>query len=257
MITDTLGLVLTVLVTAASVHDSVGGKQALTDLAAAHPSVTKVWADGGYQTSVIQHGAGLGIDVQVVQRPRVKGFQPLWCRHGEFGQRRVKADPGAQRVGFPAVGDARGVKALGNIGEPLQGVDVGDPGAVNLPLVHQRSEADGFRVDGGRGGTAAVSAEAERVFTGSPGLVCDLTVDPPPQGDLVGVGDQGIAGRADAVVEGPVVSERPAELGERGGVDEVAAVVAAFPASPAGTGPPPVSGAGEPCAFFEAERAGR
>lgn len=56
LITDTLGLVLTVLVTAASVDDSVGGKQALTELAAAHPSVTKVWADGGYQTSVIQHG---------------------------------------------------------------------------------------------------------------------------------------------------------------------------------------------------------
>ncbi|WSW03293.1 transposase [Streptomyces sp. NBC_01005] len=33
LITDTLGLVLTVLVTAASVHDSVGGKQALAELA--------------------------------------------------------------------------------------------------------------------------------------------------------------------------------------------------------------------------------
>uniref|UniRef100_A0AAU2JZP3 IS5 family transposase n=1 Tax=Streptomyces sp. NBC_00049 TaxID=2903617 RepID=A0AAU2JZP3_9ACTN len=88
LITDTLGLILTVLVTAASVHDSVGGKQVLTELAAAHPSVTKVWADGGYQTSVIQHGAGLGIDVQVVQRPRVKGFQPLpkrWVIERTFG----------------------------------------------------------------------------------------------------------------------------------------------------------------------------
>ncbi|KOG19736.1 MULTISPECIES: IS5 family transposase [Streptomyces] len=88
LITDTLGLVLTVLVTAASVHDSAGGKQALTELAAAHPSVTKVWADGGYQTSVIQHGAGLGIDVEVVQRPREKGFQPLpkrWVIERTFG----------------------------------------------------------------------------------------------------------------------------------------------------------------------------
>lgn len=50
LITDTLGLVLTVLVTAASVHDSAGSKQALTELAAAHPKVTKVWANGGYQT---------------------------------------------------------------------------------------------------------------------------------------------------------------------------------------------------------------
>ncbi len=88
LITDTLGLVLTVLVTAASVHDSVGGKQALAELAAAHPSVTKVWADGGYQTSVIQHGAGLGIDVEVVRRPQVKGFQPLpkrWVIGRTFG----------------------------------------------------------------------------------------------------------------------------------------------------------------------------
>ncbi|MFK0047621.1 transposase [Streptomyces sp. NPDC090741] len=76
LITYTLGLVLTVLVTAASVHDSVGGRQ-VTEPAAAHPNVTKVWADGGYQTRVNQHGAGLGIDVQAVQRPRVKGFHPL------------------------------------------------------------------------------------------------------------------------------------------------------------------------------------
>ncbi|MEW5625961.1 IS5 family transposase [Streptomyces hydrogenans] len=88
LITDTLGLVLTVLVTAASVHDSAGGKQVLTELAAAHPGVTKVWADGGYQTSVIQHGAHLGIDVEVVQRPRMKGFQPLpkrWVIERTFG----------------------------------------------------------------------------------------------------------------------------------------------------------------------------
>ncbi|MEU6622931.1 IS5 family transposase [Streptomyces litmocidini] len=88
LITDTLGLVLTVLVTAASVHDSTGGKQALTELAAAHPGVTKVWADGGYQTSVIQHGARLGIDVEVVQRPKEKGFQPLpkrWVIERTFG----------------------------------------------------------------------------------------------------------------------------------------------------------------------------
>nr|WP_232626973.1 transposase [Streptomyces alfalfae] len=55
---------------------------------AAHPSVTKVWADGGYQTSVIQHGADLGIDVEVVQRPKEKGFQPLpkrWVIERTFG----------------------------------------------------------------------------------------------------------------------------------------------------------------------------
>ncbi|WP_437112712.1 transposase [Streptomyces hydrogenans] len=88
LVTDTLGLVLAVLVSAASVHDSAGGKQTLTELAEAHPSVTKVWADGGYQTSVIQHGAGLGVDVEVVRRPKEKGFQPLpkrWVIERTFG----------------------------------------------------------------------------------------------------------------------------------------------------------------------------
>ncbi|MFC7266795.1 transposase [Streptomyces lutosisoli] len=77
LITDTLGLVLAVLVTAASVHDAVGGRLLLEDLAAEHPSVSKVWADGGYLSSIFNHGAELGIDVEVVQRPRVKGFEPL------------------------------------------------------------------------------------------------------------------------------------------------------------------------------------
>lgn len=86
--TDTLGLVLAVIVTAASVHDSTGGKRLLDELAASHPSVTKVWADGGYQTSVLQHGAVKGIDVEVVKRPTTKGFQPQpkrWVIERTFG----------------------------------------------------------------------------------------------------------------------------------------------------------------------------
>jgi transposase len=88
VITDTLGLVLAVLVTAASVHDTTGGKLLLDDLAAGHPTVSKIWADGGYQSSVVNHGAGLGIDVEVVQRPRTKGFEPLpkrWVIERTFG----------------------------------------------------------------------------------------------------------------------------------------------------------------------------
>lgn len=88
LVTDTLGLVLAVIVTAASVHDSAGGKQLLDHLATAHPSVTKVWADGGYQSSVINHGARLGIDVEVVKRPSSTGFQPLpkrWVIERTFG----------------------------------------------------------------------------------------------------------------------------------------------------------------------------
>ncbi|PWJ04746.1 IS5 family transposase [Streptomyces sp. NWU49] len=88
VVTDTLGLVLAVLVTAASVHDTTGGKLLLDDLATAHPTVSKVWADGGYQSSILNHGAGLGIDVEVVQRPRTRGFEPLpkrWVIERTFG----------------------------------------------------------------------------------------------------------------------------------------------------------------------------
>ena len=76
MATDTLGPVLAVVVTAASVHDFTGGKRLIDELAASHPSVSAVWADGGYQNSVFQHGAVRGIDVELVKRPTVKGFQP-------------------------------------------------------------------------------------------------------------------------------------------------------------------------------------
>ncbi|RPF30380.1 IS4 family transposase [Streptomyces sp. TLI_185] len=88
LITDTLGLVLAVIVTAASVHDSAGGKQLLTELATAHPSVTKVWADGGYQGRVFNHGAALGIWLEVVKRPSPNGFHPLpkrWVIERTFG----------------------------------------------------------------------------------------------------------------------------------------------------------------------------
>lgn len=88
VITDTLGLVLAVLVTAANVHDTVGGKVLLDELAAAHPRVSKVWADGGYQSSIFNHGAIHRIDVEVVQRTRTKGFEPLpkrWVIERTFG----------------------------------------------------------------------------------------------------------------------------------------------------------------------------
>ncbi|WP_411108585.1 hypothetical protein [Streptomyces sp. c-19] len=35
--------------------------------------MTDVWADGGYETSIIEHGARLGIDLEAVQRPKEKG----------------------------------------------------------------------------------------------------------------------------------------------------------------------------------------
>jgi transposase len=87
--TDTLGLLLVLLVTAASVQDTTGGRDVLDELAARHPGVVRAWADSGYKRSVIERGAAHGIDVEVVSRdPGQKGFAPLpnrWAVERTFG----------------------------------------------------------------------------------------------------------------------------------------------------------------------------
>ena len=89
IITDTLGLLLAVLVTAASVQDGPAGLQLLTKTAAAHPAICKAWADSAYRTAVIEHAATLGIDVEVVRRdPATRGFAALprrWTVERTFG----------------------------------------------------------------------------------------------------------------------------------------------------------------------------
>jgi transposase len=47
--TDVLGLLLVVLVTAASVQDTTGGRTVVERVAAGHPSVTTAWVDSGYK----------------------------------------------------------------------------------------------------------------------------------------------------------------------------------------------------------------
>ncbi|GGV87341.1 DDE transposase [Streptomyces griseoloalbus] len=75
---DVLGLVITVVVLAANTHDNTAGIL-LLDQAAEHAdgSVRKALADQGFKNQVVLHGAGLGIDVEIVQRnPQDKGFVP-------------------------------------------------------------------------------------------------------------------------------------------------------------------------------------
>ena len=75
IVVDTLGLLLLVMVTAASVSDNEAGKQLLSQIATDHPTITKAWVDTGYKTQAIEHGATLGIDVDVVPRnTQIKGF---------------------------------------------------------------------------------------------------------------------------------------------------------------------------------------
>jgi transposase len=89
IVTDTIGLLLAVLVTAASVQDSVAGTQLLDQVAAAHPTIRKVWVDGGYRKHFVEHAATLGIDLEVTARtPGTRGFTPIpkrWTVERTYG----------------------------------------------------------------------------------------------------------------------------------------------------------------------------
>lgn len=86
---DTLGLLLAVLVTAASVSDNAGGIHLLSDIAEGDPRITKAWAATGYRTKVIERGARLGIGVEVIRRdPAQKGLKVIprrWVVERAFG----------------------------------------------------------------------------------------------------------------------------------------------------------------------------
>nr|CAF31836.1 putative transposase [Streptomyces hygroscopicus subsp. hygroscopicus] len=75
---DVLGLVIVVVVLVANVHDNAAGVALLSEVAvSAGGNVSKALVDQGFKVQVVRHGAGLGIDVEIVQRgPQHKGFVP-------------------------------------------------------------------------------------------------------------------------------------------------------------------------------------
>ncbi len=75
---DVLGLVIAVVVLAANAHDNAAGIALLSEVAEnADRSVSKALVDQGFKSQVVTHGAGLGIDVEIVQRdPQHKGLVP-------------------------------------------------------------------------------------------------------------------------------------------------------------------------------------
>ena len=78
VITDTLGLLLAVLVAAASVSDNAIGMDLLDRATTTHPTLTKTWVDAGFKSTVVEHGAALGVDVEVVTKdPNIKGFSVI------------------------------------------------------------------------------------------------------------------------------------------------------------------------------------
>ncbi len=87
--TDVLGLVLAVVVTAASVSDTAGGKTLLDTVAQAHTGLRRVWVDAGYRQGAIDTGAAHNITVQVATKTvDQKGFHPIrkrWAVERTFG----------------------------------------------------------------------------------------------------------------------------------------------------------------------------
>lgn len=74
---DVLGLVIAVVVLAASAHENTAGIALLDRVAAQTSAVRTALVDQGFKNAVTAHGAALGIDVQIVERnPAGKGFVP-------------------------------------------------------------------------------------------------------------------------------------------------------------------------------------
>jgi transposase len=70
IVTDTLGLLIVVLVTAGSVQDRDGGRDVLARARMAMPSITLVWADGGYAGKLIAWvEQRCRIILQIVRKP--------------------------------------------------------------------------------------------------------------------------------------------------------------------------------------------
>ena len=66
---DTLGLILAVVVTAASVQDRAGAKLVLARLAPGFPRLARIWADGAYAGALIDWVvATLGCVLEIVKR---------------------------------------------------------------------------------------------------------------------------------------------------------------------------------------------
>ncbi len=79
IVVDTIGLMLVVMVTAASVQDRDGGQSILERLHGALGSVRHIFADGGYQGALIELAKrSWGIVVEVVKKPAEQiGFAVL------------------------------------------------------------------------------------------------------------------------------------------------------------------------------------
>ncbi|MEV5729677.1 IS5 family transposase [Streptomyces pharetrae] len=76
ILTDTIGLILAVTVTAAGLSENALGIRLLDQAKETYPTISKSWVDTGFKNTVVEHGATLGIDVEVVNRnPSTRGLR--------------------------------------------------------------------------------------------------------------------------------------------------------------------------------------
>jgi len=73
IVTDTLGLLLAVIVVAASVTENAAGMQLLSQAKDTHPQITHAWADSGFKNQAVEHAAAEGVNLEIVPR---KSDQP-------------------------------------------------------------------------------------------------------------------------------------------------------------------------------------
>jgi transposase len=108
IITDTLGPLLAVTVTAASLSENAVGIRLLDQAKETYPTISKSWVDIGFKNAVIEHGANLGIDVEVVNRNPVTGPS------GDTGRPRNRAyrsrTKGSCPAGTHSIASARGCR---------------------------------------------------------------------------------------------------------------------------------------------------
>ena len=91
LVTDTLGLILAVLITAANVQDRDAAEPVTAMAKAKYPTITKGWADSGYGGKVLDAiCANVGIDFEVVRHPANRNVGQWHEAQGEL--------PGFERV---------------------------------------------------------------------------------------------------------------------------------------------------------------
>ncbi len=80
IVTDTLGLLIAVIVTAAGTYDGHTGRHLIDHLHEHQPDVVKAWADGNYRR-LEPHATARGIDLEITTKGLgTPGFKPLWQR---------------------------------------------------------------------------------------------------------------------------------------------------------------------------------